>query len=53
VLADGGDEPGVITADIDPAKVAEARAMIPALTHDRPFSGPAAASIETLRAAGE
>jgi len=53
VLADGGEEPGVITADIDPAKVAEARAMIPALTHDRRFSGPAAPTIEALRAAGE
>jgi deaminated glutathione amidase len=53
VLADGGEEPGVITAEIDPAKVAEARAMIPALTHDRRFSGPAAPTIEALRAAGE
>jgi len=53
VLADGGEEPGVITADIDPAKVAEARAMIPALTHDRRFDGPAAPTVEALRAAGE
>jgi deaminated glutathione amidase len=53
VLADGGDEPGVITADIDPAKVAEARSMIPALAHDRRFSGPAAPTVEALRAAGE
>ena len=53
VLVDGGEEPGVITADIDPAKVAEARAMIPALTHDRRFSGPAAPTVEALRAAGE
>jgi predicted amidohydrolase len=53
VLADGGEAPGVVTADIDPAKVAEARSMIPALTHDRRFSGPAAATIEALRAAGE
>ena len=35
VLADGGKEPGVTTARIDPEKVAQARAMIPALTHDR------------------
>ena len=53
VLADGGDAPGVITADIDPAKVAEARAMVPALTHDRRFSGPAAPAVEVMRAAGE
>jgi predicted amidohydrolase len=53
ILADGGEEPGVITADIDPAKVAEARSMIPALTHDRRFSGPAATTVAALRAAGE
>ncbi|MBL6941186.1 MAG: carbon-nitrogen hydrolase family protein, partial [Rhodospirillales bacterium] len=35
VLADGGDEPGFIIADIDLAKVDEARSKIPALTHDR------------------
>jgi len=35
VLADGGTEPGFILTDVDPAKVAEARAMIPALQHDR------------------
>jgi len=40
VLADAGEEEGVVTARIDPAKVAEARAMIPALTHDRAFKGP-------------
>jgi len=35
VLADGGEDVGVITAQIDPAAVAEARRRIPALTHDR------------------
>jgi len=40
VLADGGEREGFIAADIDPAKVAEARAMIPALKHDRKFAGP-------------
>ena len=40
VLADGGEVEGFIAADIDPAKVAEARAMIPALKHDRKFAGP-------------
>ena len=35
VLADGGEAVGVITAEIDPAAVAEARRRIPALTHDR------------------
>jgi predicted amidohydrolase len=38
VLADGGDDVGVITAEIDPAQVAEARRKIPALSHDRQFS---------------
>jgi deaminated glutathione amidase len=38
VLAEGGGaEPGVIVADIDPAKVREARTRIPSLQHDRPF----------------
>jgi len=36
-LADGGDAPGVITATINPAQVAEARSKIPALTHDRDY----------------
>ena len=43
VLAEGGTEPGVILAEIDPAAVASARARIPALVGDRPFrlAGPA------------
>jgi hypothetical protein len=40
VLADGGDAPGHVVAEIDPAKVAEARAMVPSLRHDRVFSPP-------------
>lgn len=31
ILAEGGDEPGVILADIDPARVAAVRAQIPSL----------------------
>ena len=38
ILADAGTEPGVIVADIDVAEVARARAKIPALTLDAPFS---------------
>jgi len=38
ILAEAGEDPCVITAEIDPAKVAEARQRIPALTHDRPFT---------------
>jgi predicted amidohydrolase len=37
ILADAGTKPGVITAEIDPAKVEEARSMISSLDHDRPF----------------
>jgi predicted amidohydrolase len=45
VLADGGGEPGVITAEIDLRQVAEARRRIPALDHDRPFALPAPAEL--------
>ena len=51
VLGDGGTAPGVALAEIDPAEVAKARAMIPALNHDRPFAAPEMAA--PLRAAGE
>ena len=37
VLADGGEDVGIVTADIDPAMESEARRKIPSLTHDRPF----------------
>ena len=40
VLADGGEAPGFVIAEIDLAKVDEARAMVPALYHDRQFGGP-------------
>lgn len=40
VLADAGEAPGFIVAEIDPGEVAKARAMIPSLTHDRDFTGP-------------
>lgn len=38
VLADGGDQEGVIVADIDLEQVDVCRARIPSLKHDRPFS---------------
>ncbi len=41
ILADGGTEPGVIVAEIDPVKVEEVRARVPSLQHDRAFSAPA------------
>ena len=37
ILAEAGDEEGFIVADVEPARVAEARAMVPSLQHDRPF----------------
>jgi deaminated glutathione amidase len=43
VLADGGEAVGIVTAKIDPAKIAEARGMVPSLTHDRAFTPPALA----------
>ncbi|MEM7169686.1 MAG: carbon-nitrogen hydrolase family protein [Pseudomonadota bacterium] len=41
VLADGGTEPGIVLADIDPELARHARKMIPALTGARDFRGPA------------
>jgi predicted amidohydrolase len=38
VLAEGGVEPGVIVAEIDPAKVEAARKSVPSLQHGRRFS---------------
>jgi predicted amidohydrolase len=38
ILADGGEEIGFVSADIDLAKVAEARAMLPSLQHDQAYA---------------
>jgi predicted amidohydrolase len=37
ILAEGGTDPGVVMAEIDPAEVAAARAKIPSLRHGRRF----------------
>jgi len=37
VIAEGGTEPGVVFAEIDPAEVAAARARVPSLQHGRRF----------------
>ena len=37
IIAEGGIEPGIIMAEIDPAEVAKARARIPSLQHGRRF----------------
>ena len=37
IIAEGGTEPGVVFADIDPAEVSAARSRIPSLQHGRRF----------------
>jgi predicted amidohydrolase len=37
IIAEGGTEPGVVLAEIDPAEVVAARARIPSLQHGRRF----------------
>jgi len=49
VLADAGEAPGFITADIDLEQVSKARSMVPALRHDREFERPRS----LMRAASE
>jgi deaminated glutathione amidase len=41
VLADAGEGIGVVSARIDPARIAEVRRMVPSLGHDRQHSDPA------------
>jgi predicted amidohydrolase len=50
VLAEAGQEPSVIMAEIDPGKVAEARQRVPALIHDRDFEGPEAGVVPLSQA---
>ncbi len=50
VVADAGEAPGFIAANLDLDRVAEVRRMIPSLRHDRDFAPPAQAG---LRATGE
>jgi predicted amidohydrolase len=38
VIADGGAEPGIVYAEIDPEATARARGMLPSLEHTRAFS---------------
>ncbi len=40
VLADGGEDVGVIVAEIDTAAIAEARNRVPSLQHDRAYASP-------------
>jgi predicted amidohydrolase len=41
ILADGGDAPGIVYADVDPQRVDKVRGMLPCLEHDVEFSLPA------------
>lgn len=40
VVADAGGAPGVLSVELDMAAVSKARGQIPALQHDREFTGP-------------
>ncbi len=40
VLADAGEQEGVVVAEVDPARVVEVRRMISSLSHDRPIAAP-------------
>lgn len=42
VLADGGEAPGIVYAEIDLKRVPKVRRMMPSLEHDREFSLPSA-----------
>ena len=40
ILADGGEAPGIVYADVDPGRVDKVRNMLPCLTHDVEFTRP-------------
>ena len=40
ILADGGEAPGIVCADVDPARIDKVRGMLPCLQHDREFRLP-------------
>jgi len=52
ILAEGGTEPSVVVADIDPRQVDEVRARIPSLRHDRPFELDVAAAAAAAEVEG-
>ena len=52
VLADaGGEKAGFVIAEVDPAKVEEARRMVPSLQHDRKYAAPALHKAAVAKAA--
>ncbi|MGH7046702.1 MAG: carbon-nitrogen hydrolase family protein [Stellaceae bacterium] len=40
ILADGGEGVGIVSARLDPARIAEVRRIVPSLQHDREFTLP-------------
>jgi len=42
VLADAGEQVGVVTAELDLSRIDQARSMVPSLRHDRSFKEPGA-----------
>ena len=48
VLAEGGVEPGVFMAKIDPARVETARKTVPSLQHGRRFPSPIRGQVPTI-----
>jgi len=52
IIAEAGEEEGVILAEIDMGRVASARKRIPSLDHDREFDGPGPATFDGLAADG-
>ena len=42
VIAEGGEAPAVVHADLDLDRVAAVRSLLPSLAHDRPFAPPTA-----------
>src|SRR3954470_21945022 len=54
ILAEAGEEPGTIIADIDFTAVEQARGQVPSLKHDRDYARPELKHpLANLRAAGE
>lgn len=40
IIAEGGESPEIVYAEIEPRRVVKVRGMIPSLDHDRPFAPP-------------
>jgi predicted amidohydrolase len=53
ILAEGGEDPGLVSADIDVSQVAAARQRIPALHHARPFDVVAVSDVQSARRPSE